>query len=313
MTETAGETEQPGDSLDVPAAEHDEPLRAEHDAPRAEHDEPLRAEYDALRGEHDELRRRVAVSDEEIDLLQVEVAKNKRGWYKDPSVLVAALALAVSIGAFIVSQVNIIAEREIQDRNRLSDLISELPVAYAEAEQQPTSASSNRVFLISGIAADLIGKLDPEASTPGEKLEVARALAGASDLPTANWLATAAEQQSTNLREKIAAGAMIADIAFQAGDVAGGRDTYRRVVSSLQIPKNELDSPRIRDLQTFFIEVEWATDELFLAMSCEDATEHLRKAEEALNRLPPPQAEGQRPMLDYGVESVAEGCPSAVG
>lgn len=68
MTETAGETEQPGDSLDVPAAEHDEALRAEHDAPRAEHDEPLRAEYDALRGEHDELRRRVAVSDEEIDL-----------------------------------------------------------------------------------------------------------------------------------------------------------------------------------------------------------------------------------------------------
>ena len=71
------------------------------------------------------------------------------------------------------------------------------------------------MFLISGIAADLIGKLDPEASTPGEKLEVARALAGASDLPTANWLATAAEQQSTNLREKIAAGAMIADIAFR--------------------------------------------------------------------------------------------------
>ena len=39
----------------------------------------------------------------------------------------------------------------------------------------------------------------------------------------------------------------------------------------------------------------------------------LTKAEEALNRLPPPQAEGQRPRLDYGAESVAAGCPIAVG
>ncbi len=77
--------------------------------------------------------------------------------------------------------------------------------------------------------------------------------------------------------------------------------------------RNELDSPRLRDLQIFYVEVEWAKDELFHAKSCEEATEHLRKAEEALNRLPPPQAEGQRPRLDYGAESVAAGCPIAVG
>ncbi len=195
---------------------------------------------DALRAELDELRRRVAVSDEEIDLLQVETAKNTRKWYREPSVLVAALALAVSVGAFVVGQVNIISDRQIQDRNRLSALIEQLPAAFAQTREQPDAPAD--LFLVVGSAADLIDKLGPEASTASEKIAVAQALVGGFDLPRAKQLATAAEQQSINLREKIAADGIIANINFQIGDVEGGRDAYRRMISLVQTPQNELDS-----------------------------------------------------------------------
>jgi len=92
------------------------------------------ASPDALRAELDELRRRVAVNDEEINLLRVKAAGNKRKWYRDPSVLVATLALAVSVATFILGQVNVISDRQIQDRNRLSALIEQLPTADAQSQ-----------------------------------------------------------------------------------------------------------------------------------------------------------------------------------
>jgi hypothetical protein len=52
-------------------------------------------------------------------------------------------------------------------------------------------------------AATLIDQLGPEASTPSEKNVVAEALASRFDLARAKQLATEAEQQSTDVVEKI--------------------------------------------------------------------------------------------------------------
>jgi hypothetical protein len=51
---------------------------------------------------------------EKINLLQIEAADNKRRWYHQPSVLVAALALVVSVGTLVVGQVNVISDRQIE-------------------------------------------------------------------------------------------------------------------------------------------------------------------------------------------------------
>jgi hypothetical protein len=117
MMELTGEAEQPGGSLD------------------------------ALRAEHNELRRRMAVSDKAIDLLQVEAVRNKRKWYREPSVLVATLALVVSVGTFVVGQVNVLSDRQIQDRNQLSTLIEQLPTAMAQNREKPGSVANDLLLL----------------------------------------------------------------------------------------------------------------------------------------------------------------------
>lgn len=61
------------------------------------------------------MRRRVGLSVAEIDLLQVEAAASKRQVVPGAGVLVAALAVVVSVGAFVVGQVDVIAGRQIQD------------------------------------------------------------------------------------------------------------------------------------------------------------------------------------------------------
>jgi hypothetical protein len=77
--------------------------------------EPPDNSLTVLRAELDELRRRVGLIVAEIDLLQVEAAASKRQVVSGASVLVAALALVVSVGTFVVGQVNVIADRQIQD------------------------------------------------------------------------------------------------------------------------------------------------------------------------------------------------------
>lgn len=239
---------------------------------------------DVLRADVEELRRRVAISDEEIDLLQVEVAKNKRKWYREPSVLVATLALAVSMVAFIVGQVNIISDREIQDRNRLSALIQQLPDAILQEQEKPSA--NDLVLLIAGSAAALIDRLDPENSTADEKIMVAGALieGGASDLPAAMRLATAAERQAVNAREKAAANHIIAHIDFLNGNTVSGRQVYQQAINLLQKPQDGLDSSLLRDLGTVSNELFWALDEFALAKSCPDATEHVRRVNQILDR-----------------------------
>lgn len=266
---------------------------------------------DALRAELDELRRRVAVNDEEINLLQVEAAGTKRKWYQEPSVLVATLALAVSVATFVVGQVNIISDRQIQDRNRLSALIEQLPTADAQSQGKP-DASAELVSVVASNAAGLMDKLGPEASTAAEKLEVALALMKAADLPGAKRLATAAEQQSTNVLGKVYADRIIANIDFQTGDAAGGRKLYRQMISLLQTPQNGLDSPSLRDLQTVNIELYWVGDELSTTKSCQVATEQLGNARQALNRLSPAQVGTQTAtLMNNTATNVTSSCPAA--
>jgi hypothetical protein len=262
---------------------------------------------DALRAELDHLRQRVAISDEEIDLLQLEAARNSRKWYREGSVLVAVLALIVSMGTLVVGQINIATDRQIQDRDRLSALIEQLPAALAQAREKPSSPA-DLVFLVAGGAADLIDKLGLEMSTASEKIEVATALVVAFDLPRAKRLATDAERQSTNAREKILANQIIANINFQIGDFVGGRDVYRRVVGLLQTPQNELDSSLLRDYQMVHVELTWAGDELSLARNCQEAMKHTKNAKQALDRQPQDRVDPLRMSWENSTKTITAGC-----
>lgn len=274
--------------------------------------ERLEGALEALRTALDELRRRVAVSDEGRTLCQVKADGNKSRWYREPSVLIAALALAVSVGTFVVGQVNIISDRRIQDRNQLSALIERLPTVFAQVRTDPDGSGADLLFLVSGGAAALMDKLGPDASTAYEKIAVAAALSAAADLPTAKRLAIEAVRQSTNAPQKIAAGHTIADIDFQAGDFAGGRAAYQEDINLLQAPQSELDSPLLRGRQTIHEELLWANHEFSYAKSCQNAIEQLRNAKRILDQLPTGQVTADAAQLENSTKNVAADCPAAI-
>jgi hypothetical protein len=64
-----------------------------------EEPEPPGGSLAVLRAELDGLRRRVTLSDEEIDLLQVEAAASKHRWYRERQVPLETLCFLVSNSA----------------------------------------------------------------------------------------------------------------------------------------------------------------------------------------------------------------------
>lgn len=265
--------------------------------------------FHTLRAQHDELRRQVAASGEEIDQLQVEVAKNKRNWYRNPSVLIATLALVVSAVTFGADQFDVYSGHQRENRTRLSSLIEQLPTDQA---QNPTIAG-NLVSLHADSALALMDQLGPGASTASEKIQVADALVKTYDLPNGKRLAVAAEQQATTVHEKAIAEGIIADIDFQTGDAASGRDLYRRIISLFQTPQKEADSSALRNLQTANVELAWASDEFPLARNCQGAMKQLQNAKRVLDLLPQDRVTAQTTALNNEIKVVNASCPTSVG
>ena len=265
--------------------------------------------FHTLRAQHDELRRQVAASGEEIDQLQVEVAKNKRNWYRNPSVLIATLALVVSAVTFGADQFDVYSGHQRENRTRLSSLIEQLPTDQA---QNPTIAG-NLVSLHADSALVLMDQLGPGASTASEKIQVADALVKTYDLPNGKRLAVAAEQQATTVHEKAIAEQIIADIDFQTGDAASGRGLYRRIISLFQTPQKEADSSALRNLQTANVELAWAGDEITLARNCQGGIEQLQNAKRVLDLLPQDRVTAQTTALNNEIKVVNASCPTSVG
>jgi hypothetical protein len=218
----------------------------------------------------------------------------------------------VSVGTIFFNQRNVTADRQIQDRNRLSALIEQLPIA--QAQSQATPAFTDLVSLVAGSAATLMDKLGPGASTANEKSEVAQALVvGSGDLASAKRLLTEADQQSTTLVGKVIADHFIAEIDFDVGDEADGRAVYRPLVSLLRTPQKELDSPLLRGIETVNIELFWINDELTLAKNCQSATDQLKNAEQTLAQLPPDRVGPQTTNVNNAAKFLTTHCPLRSG
>jgi hypothetical protein len=76
------------------------------------------------------LEEQVERNRETLDVLKEEGTK-RRAWSKDPSFMVAALALAVSILSVIIAQNNTAFDRGREDQQRLVELVQRLPTLRA--------------------------------------------------------------------------------------------------------------------------------------------------------------------------------------
>jgi hypothetical protein len=121
-------------------------------------------------------------------------------------------------------------------------------------------------------------------------------------------LATAAAQQSTNVREKSQADYLIATIDFQSSDAAGDHDMYRQIITRLQTPQNVSVPPVIRDRLIVNAELQWVNDEFFFAKNRQGAMVHLDNATQILNQISQDRVTAQMTNLSNLAKTVDTGC-----
>jgi hypothetical protein len=210
-----------------------------------------------LRTELAALRRTLTVRGEEIDMLQVESARQHRRWHRDPTVLTAVLAVAISVLSTLLSQYDLASDRDIQARARLSSLIQQLP----EAQQQLAASQNPAVDSLRLIAGDAAELMDETESSSFEKMEVAQVLIGTGDLGDALELVSKGIEQATRVSEKVFGHRLAAQINFQIGDTPGGRAAYQQALDLLSRPSARADAPSFRAFTSAMIEMTWAQSE----------------------------------------------------
>jgi tetratricopeptide (TPR) repeat protein len=243
-----------------------------------------------LRQELDDLRRRVELSDQEIDVLQVDVARHEvvtsTPWYRDPRILVAYIALLFSFGTTVVSYVRLDQDKQHEARTELTGYIQrleDLPRVAAENRLQYGDAGSSALSgyitaeaeLIANQARAVIAVIPNQVSTV-EYVTVGYAFQTTGNFEQASEMYQAALKAGTMPQDKVMAYRALANIRFVLDDPVGGRAYFTQARTIYTLDK---DAPAIvvatEDEQT---ELQWALDEITLG-NCTEAAGHIEKAQ----------------------------------
>ena len=237
----------------------------------SETDPKAQNKFAAIEAGLEKLTERSELNATQIDQLQVESVK-KRQWYKDPPIIIAIIALAISIVSPVVAQKNLVSDRERQDRARLVDLIQQLPGLHNNKE------STDQFALVASEATQLMKRLP---ATPDQKLQVADAWKTAGDFLTAKKLLESALTEATGIFQKATILDTLASVEFELQDYRAGRVYYGRAIhlEETEMPGNlRFDFPAQDQLK-------WGTDELSQAGNCHGAKQHVQQAEALLSHL----------------------------
>lgn len=263
-----------------------------------------------------ELRRR----GEEIDVLQIELARTRRPFYRDPAVVVAVLALVASVLATYLSTTSSATDRLIQERVRLTTLVQ--GVADTKLKQGQLAAELGEKAPIVTVAAIgpmldegsfLIHQLEgtPYVSTPYEKMVIATGYVDVNEPATAADLLILAENearsQGQQVTQKLDAARLLAVALFQVGRPEDGRAAYRRALGYAAQASQGYDQG-LRAAFLYETNSKWAWAEL-RANNCAGVREHAAAARADLATFPLSGA-GAYPAQQNALESyVASVCP----
>lgn len=250
----------------------------------------MQNEIRELRAAFASLRQEISQTDSEVDALQIQTAMSHRPWYRQASVIISLTAVLFSLGTTAVSAYRTAQQDVYSSRGELRGLLQRLaalPKEYVEAQaygnlgQALSRAIGAEHSLLATQAVDVINRI-PEHVSAVECTLVATALMESNDWFKAEPLLLRAIEKADNANDKVAALRTYGILKFQFGDLNSGRENFNRALASL----GEYSLPAASaDWLAFNTETSWAQAELG-HRQCEEATQHLKKAQEILNKYP---------------------------
>jgi hypothetical protein len=238
---------------------------------------------------------------QEVDALQIAEQQRSRPWFKDASVMVAALALLFSFGTTTVSYVNAVDQNEQAARSDLRDLILQLgrfPRENFENQQRYAGRAAeggyisgllNNENMIVSVQASELARQIPDLVTASEHLAIGAALAQSAIFGAAQAHYRAAADKASNVNEITAALRNLGWFDYMQRREEAGRQKFQKAKDVLAEPRFAGELPAIVDLSNTKTEAIWASAELLVG-ACDAAAGHARQAQTHLGALPPESA-----------------------
>jgi tetratricopeptide (TPR) repeat protein len=290
--------------------EHPEP---EHPDPPREPAEPI----DGLRAEFTALREEVRQSKREFDELQLQAAKARQPWYRDPTKMVSVAAFLLSLISAVMGGYRRHQEDIHNARTELTDVIQRLSAIQREQTRMPeergeeVSASfTYELMLLTHHAEDVMRRI-PGHVTTLEYLLVANSLRDMNDFRRARELYGRAREVAKTYEEEARALRSQALQAFEENDEEAGRRLFQE---SIDIGHSKYAGELAANVQ--FSEmgayIRWSQAELYYAHNCEEARKRVQAGYALLQQSTDfiPNREGFRAEFDTLLKQVAN-CEAA--
>lgn len=255
---------------------------------------------------------------QEVDALQVHVMSLDKPWFKEPSSIVAALALIFSLVTTALSFARDWRLDQQADRAELRQLIqrlSTLPREELELKQklidQPHDMTrflgivANEGTMLIGQALDIMERI-PKLVGASELTAVAAALVSAGRTAEARALyLQAAEHPRATAREVVPSYRQLGYYEFQLGRIEQAREHFAKAVNVFQ-DRFPNEDPSFVNYTHTYTQAYWASYEA-AAGQCDEAQTHLEDADRRFQAAPNAFVPAMRQQIEQTRDQI-EGC-----
>jgi tetratricopeptide (TPR) repeat protein len=267
------------------------------DKPDATPPEPSTRVGDQVRSTPNDstVQAQIATMKREIDALQISFAEADKPWYKQASILIAALALLFSFGTTYYSEqrtrkadihnAKVELRQLIQQLTELPQRNLDLNRKYADNPTALLTASAlinTQHIVLSKQAVDIVDEI-PERVSSTEYFAIANALATAGSYDRTIEFYRRSLDKAQDANDWTAASRSLAQTAFTVGDLQQGRASYQESLNVFN--KFPTRNPYFIWYTNTYTEILWAGAELG-QRQCSHAKDHLDKAEKSLSTVP---------------------------
>jgi hypothetical protein len=179
-----------------------------------------------------------------LDALELSAAPDRRPFHRDPSTIIAVLALAFSFGTTLISNRKADMQEIDSARAELRGILQRLDAIPRESfaatrlyPGDPNSISqiqglySQESTFLSRQAVEIANRLPQGVVTPSEQLAIAVALESTSDLKGAERFGSLAKQNAVEFNDKLPATRFLGSLAFLMNDPSAGRTAFTEALN----------------------------------------------------------------------------------
>lgn len=231
----------------------------------------------------------------EVDSLQIQLSKDKKPWYQNPSIFISMVALIFSFGTTGVSYYKSYEEGVRANRREARELIqrvTKLPIENFELMQRNEGSAFGEALsgminqeniLLASQAVELI-KRYPDSFSSTEYFAVALALSQSNIKDNVPYLFENAFKRAKNYNDYNVSTRAYAIYHFTQGDYLEGRKLFEMALAVWnKYPEKNPFVVNSVDLVTLMY---WSNAELSIN-NYSEATDLIKRANDSLTKLPP--------------------------